>query len=319
MKRPRHLPIALVLRRRSLLALVPAVRRRAAPHSLDSDDVAVVGDTHVTKPSFDTLLSQAKRSYASRRQAFPKQGTTEYETDQGPGRDAARPAGRARREGATLWASRSPTSRSTKRLDQIKKQYFGGSEKKYKAQLKKQHLTDAQVRDDVARSSSPRRSSTRSRRTSRSATPTCTTYYIAAPAALHAAADARRAPHPRQDEDARRLSIYAQLKAGNDADVVQAREEVLAGPELEEQRAASSRSRRARPSPTFDKVAFSQQDEHSPRAGPRRAVRLVRDRAARPSSPRSDDPRRSRSRPTIKQQLLQQKKNQAMTDWVDAA
>ena len=32
------------------------------------------------------------------------------------------------------------------RLDQIKKQYFAGSEKKYQAQLKAQGFTDAQVR-----------------------------------------------------------------------------------------------------------------------------------------------------------------------------
>ncbi len=53
------------------------------------------------------------------------------------------------------------------RLAQIKKQYFSGSEAKYKAQLKKVNLTDAQVREDMRqqliaearlRSSSPRAS-----------------------------------------------------------------------------------------------------------------------------------------------------------------
>src|SRR2546421_127767 len=36
-----------------------------------------------------------------------------------------------------------------KRLDSIKKQYFQGSDKKYKAQLKKQKLNDAEVRKDI--------------------------------------------------------------------------------------------------------------------------------------------------------------------------
>jgi len=36
-----------------------------------------------------------------------------------------------------------------KRLDQIKKQYFSNSEKKYKQQLAQQGLTDAQVRSDI--------------------------------------------------------------------------------------------------------------------------------------------------------------------------
>src|SRR5205823_13601972 len=35
------------------------------------------------------------------------------------------------------------------RLTQIKKQYFGGSEKKYKAQLKAQGMTETQVEDSI--------------------------------------------------------------------------------------------------------------------------------------------------------------------------
>src|SRR4029077_9283050 len=35
------------------------------------------------------------------------------------------------------------------RLKQVKKQYFGGSETKYRAQLKAQGLTEQQVRDDI--------------------------------------------------------------------------------------------------------------------------------------------------------------------------
>src|SRR5262249_16821983 len=35
------------------------------------------------------------------------------------------------------------------RLKQIKQQYFGGSEKRYQDQLKAQHLTDSQVKDDL--------------------------------------------------------------------------------------------------------------------------------------------------------------------------
>ena len=54
-------PIALVT---VLVALLVAGCGGGSGSSLKSDDIAVVGDTHVTKKSFDTLLSQAKRSYA---------------------------------------------------------------------------------------------------------------------------------------------------------------------------------------------------------------------------------------------------------------
>ena len=37
----------------------------------------------------------------------------------------------------------------TKRLAQIKQQYFGGDEKKYQAQLKSQGLTEEQIKQDL--------------------------------------------------------------------------------------------------------------------------------------------------------------------------
>ncbi len=48
----------------------------AARRGLKTDDVAVVGGTHVTKSDYDVLISQAKRSLGK---TFPKQGTAQYE------------------------------------------------------------------------------------------------------------------------------------------------------------------------------------------------------------------------------------------------
>src|SRR5215475_15450666 len=47
--------------------------------SVSSDDVAVVGDTDITKQQYAQLLAQAKLSFKQNGRAFPKQGTTEYE------------------------------------------------------------------------------------------------------------------------------------------------------------------------------------------------------------------------------------------------
>jgi SurA-like N-terminal domain len=120
---------------------------------LKGDDVALVGSAHVTKSAFDTLLAQAKLSYKQQGKTFPKQGTTEYETVKGQAVallvQQAERTEKAKSEGINV-----TDSQVEKRLNQIKKQYFRNSEAKYKAQLKKQNLTDA-------RSSSPRRSSPR--------------------------------------------------------------------------------------------------------------------------------------------------------------
>jgi len=116
--------------------------------SLGSDDVATVGDTHVTKAQFDALITQAKNSFQQNKRAFPKQGTSDYETIKGQAMtllvQQAERAEKAKSLGINV------TDKDVEnRLAQIKKQYFNGSEKQYKQRLAAQHLTDAQVRDDI--------------------------------------------------------------------------------------------------------------------------------------------------------------------------
>jgi hypothetical protein len=115
---------------------------------LSSDDVAVVGDTHITKTQFDNLMAEAKASYQEQGRSFPKQGTTDYQSVQAQAvsllvQQAARET-KASSMGITV-----SDAEVQKRLDALKKQYFNGSDAKYKAQIKKQHVTDAQIRSDL--------------------------------------------------------------------------------------------------------------------------------------------------------------------------
>jgi hypothetical protein len=111
-------------------------------------DIAVVGTQHVTLQSFTDLLARAKRSYQQQGQKFPKQGTTQYETVKGQVVSLLVQEAEREQEAASMGVKVS-TKQIDARLDQIKKQYFGGSEKKYQAQLKKQGITDAAVRNDI--------------------------------------------------------------------------------------------------------------------------------------------------------------------------
>jgi len=116
--------------------------------SLGSSDVAVVGNTQITQEQFNELLAQAKLAYAQNGKAFPKQGTTAYESVKTEVVNLlvqnAEQQEKAAAEGITI-----TDQQITNRLNAIKKQYFGGSEKKYQAQLKAQKLTDAQVRQQI--------------------------------------------------------------------------------------------------------------------------------------------------------------------------
>src|SRR6478736_6674381 len=186
------LPIALVA---VALAALLAGCGSSSSSSVDSGDVAVVGDTHISKAKFDSLLAQAKRSYVQQGKAFPKQGTTDYETLKGQ-------------------AVAVIVQQVDKRLVLIKKQYFGGSEKKYQAQLKKQHLTDAEVRDDV-------RTQLTSEAIFNKVTKGITVsdgevhdYYIQHPQ-LYSKAQTRDVRHILVKNKALADSLYSQLKSGN--------------------------------------------------------------------------------------------------------
>jgi foldase protein PrsA len=116
--------------------------------SVPSDAVAKVGDQKITRQQFDTLLEQAKRSYKSQKRAFPGPGTPEYKTllNQAVQYLVQRAEFAEEAKGLGITIS---DKQIADRLAQIKKQYFGGKESNYQAQLKKQGLTEQQVRDDI--------------------------------------------------------------------------------------------------------------------------------------------------------------------------
>src|SRR6266516_6663 len=110
--------------------------------------VALVGATKVTQTQLDEALKNAKNQYKSSHRPFPSAGSPQYKQLQDQAvnllTQRAELTEKAKQVGIVI------TDKQVEaRLDQIKKQYFGGSEKRYKAQLKTQGLTDAQVRDDV--------------------------------------------------------------------------------------------------------------------------------------------------------------------------
>jgi parvulin-like peptidyl-prolyl isomerase len=120
----------------------------SATKSVPADAVAVVGNTTITKTQFNFLLDGAKRTYAARKTPFPKAGTTQYKSLQDQAIQYLVQESELEQKGKDLGVTVTDTD-VTKRLAQIKQQYFGGSEKKYQAQLKSQGLTEAQIKQDL--------------------------------------------------------------------------------------------------------------------------------------------------------------------------
>jgi parvulin-like peptidyl-prolyl isomerase len=130
-----------------LLALV-AVGCGGDSEEVPADAIAVVDGTDVEKSEFDALISQAKKSYSLQKREFPKAGSPEYNTLKNQAVQFL-----VQRTQFELQAEELGVEVTEKqvndRLGQIKKQYFGGSDKKYQDQLKQQGLTEEQVKRDI--------------------------------------------------------------------------------------------------------------------------------------------------------------------------
>jgi peptidyl-prolyl cis-trans isomerase C len=116
--------------------------------SVPGDAVAKVGGTAITQKQFDQLLEQAKRSYKTQKRKFPAAGTPEYQTLKNQAVQYLVQRAEYAQEADNL-GIKVTDKEVAARLAQIKKQYFGGSESRYKKQLAQQGLNDAQVREDV--------------------------------------------------------------------------------------------------------------------------------------------------------------------------
>ncbi len=304
------LPILFVA---ALLAGCGGSSNSASP---SSDDVAVVGDVHVSKSEFDALMQQAKQSFAQQTppRAFPKAGTAAFATVQGQAitllvQQAEREA-KAKTLGITI------TDKNVQaRLDQIKKQYFGGSETKYEAQLKKQNLNDAQVRQDI-----------RSQLISEAVFAKVTSgvkvsadqvhqYYTTHPQ-LYSQAQTRAVRHILVKSKPLADSLYAQLKSGNTQAWCKLAKKYSQDPSSKD-KCGNLTVSKGQTVPEFDKVAFSETTKvvHVPVHNGQYGWFIIEPVAN--VKPRTTTPEAQVSS-SIKQQLLQTDKNQAMTDWVNS-
>ena len=120
----------------------------SSSEDVPEDAVAVVGDQEVSKTQFDALIAQARASAKQQKRDFPKAGTPEFKNLQNQGLEYL-----VRRAQFAQMAEEMDVEVSDKqvdeRLEQLKKQFYGGDDKKFKSSLKKLLLTEDQVRSDV--------------------------------------------------------------------------------------------------------------------------------------------------------------------------
>ena len=113
-----------------------------------ADAVAVVDGTSITRSSLDGLLARAKKSYAAQKRAFPKAGTSDYQSLQTQAVAYLVQREEYAREADKLGIDVTD-QQIAKKVEEVKKQYFGGSQARFEKGLKDQGYTKATLEEDI--------------------------------------------------------------------------------------------------------------------------------------------------------------------------
>jgi parvulin-like peptidyl-prolyl isomerase len=291
---------------------------------LSKDDVAVVGKVHVTKKEYDALIAQAQRSFTQQGRPFPKQGTTDYETVKGQAVSLLIQQAEREAKADSIGIEISDAD-VDKRLAQIKKQYFpcqdpkakdqtACTEKRYVAQLKKQHLTDTQVYNDIRSQLISEAVFNKVTGTAKVSASEIHDYYVTHPQ-LYSQPQSRDVRYILVKKKADADSIYAQVKAGGDKAWCTLAKKYAK--DSSGQNCGKATFTKGQTVAAFDKIAFSQPTKvvHAPIYDPTQYKSWFVIEPLANVKPRQSTPEKQVAA-SIKQQLLQTAKNQAMNDWV---
>ena len=196
----------------------------ATIRAFPADAVAVVDGTPVTKAELDGLLARAKTTYKTQKRAFPKAGTAEYQSLQTQA--VAFLVQRAEYDNRAAELKLAVTDKEIDaRIDQVKKQSFGGSQAKLDAQLKAQGYTTESLRADIEAQLLSEKIYDAVTKDAKVTDAEIAKYYQREQEPVLAGREPGRAPHPRQDEGAGQQDLRP---AQGRRELRGAREEVLA-------------------------------------------------------------------------------------------
>ncbi len=127
----------------------------------DAGAIAFVGDDEIPRSEFDSLMKRAEANYKAQKKPFPKPGTAEYADlkNRAVAFLVDRYAFRSEADDMGVDVTDEEVDRE---FDKIRKEAFGGDEKKLEAALKQQSLTMSRRARRCANGSSAARSTSAS-------------------------------------------------------------------------------------------------------------------------------------------------------------
>jgi parvulin-like peptidyl-prolyl isomerase len=311
MKKSYSLPILLAL----VAVLAAGCGGGSSAAKLAKNDVAVVGSTHITQAQFDTLMASGKQTLKAQGQAFPKQGTAQYESLKGQAVTALVQQAQLNEKASSMGISITEKQIDAS-IDKIKKQYYGGSSKKFEAAVKAQHVTDVDVRNDIKNQLIDQALFKQVTKDVKVSDAKVDAYYVAHPELYTAAATSRQVRHILVKSKTLANSIFAQVKAGGDKAWCTLAKKYSQDPSSKDKCGVLTVTK-GETVPVFNKVAFSQPTKvvHAPVYDSAQykayfVIEPLTDIKPGSTKPSAADAAK------IQTSLSSNTKNQVMSDWV---
>jgi peptidyl-prolyl cis-trans isomerase C len=294
----------------SSLALLAAGCGGTSTASLGSDDVAVVGSQQVSKEQFQELMARAKKSYDTQKRPFPKPGSTEYEQLKGQAVtylvQQAEVQEQASAEGIDI-----SDEKVDKEIARYKKDFYGGSDERYEAAVKKQGLTDEQAREAIRQQLTSQALFKKVTGSVKASDADIQEYYNTHKS-QYVQPESRDVRHILVPKKAQADSIYAQLKSGANFAELAKLYSKDPGSAANGGKLTVSKGQTV---PEFDKAAFSlKKGELSQPIKTQYGYHIIQALSAIKASTKTP---LDKVRASIKQQLEQQKKNDKVTKWLE--
>ena len=271
--------------------------------------VAVVDGSSITRASLDELLTRAKLSYAAQKRSFPKAGTSEYQTLQTQAVAYLVQRQEYASEAEKLGIQVKDTQ-IAKKVDQVRKQYFSDNQAKFVQGLKAQGYTEATLREEL-RSQLLTEGIYDKVTAAAKVTDADVKSYYAKNKANYSVPESRAVRHILVKTKAEADRIRAELVSGGDFAALAKANSLDPGSKDQGGKLTVSKGQTV---PPFDKAAFSlETNEVSQPVKTQFGYHIIQPLAAVKAG--SVTPL-SQVQDQIRTQLVSQKKNDAVNDWV---
>jgi parvulin-like peptidyl-prolyl isomerase len=292
------------------LALFAAACGGGGTTPLGSDDVAVVGDQHITKDEFQQLMARAKKSYDQQKRAFPKAGTTEYEQLKGQAITFLVQQAEIEAEAKNLGVD--VTDKDVdKEVARYKKQFYGGSDARWEKAVKQQGLTDEQARQTIREQLVSRKVQDKIVKDVKVSDADIKQYYDTHKS-QYVQPESREVRHILVTKKALADSLYQQLKNGGNFAKLAKQYSKDPGSAANGGKLTVSKGQTV---PQFDKTAFSlKTGQISQPVHTQYGYHIIQALSAVKASTTTT---LAQVRASIRQQLEQQKKNDKLTKWLE--